>query len=302
MMISNKYHTPVLLTEAVDGLKIKKDGVYVDVTYGGGGHSREVLSRLGQKGRLIAFDQDFDSKVNLIHDDRLLFINENFMFLKKFLKLNNISKIDGILADFGVSSYQIDQPERGFSYRYDADLDMRMDIKNTLTAYKIINKYSADDLIKIFKNYGDLTNSRKITRAIINSRENKEIKTTAQLNEIITPIIPARYINKILSRIYQSVRIEVNKELDVIKSLLLQSVELLKTGGRISLISYHSLEDRIVKRFFKTGKFEGEIEKDFYGNYSLPYKIIGKLISPSQIEIDRNVRARSAKLRIAERT
>ena len=302
MMIVNKYHTPVLLTEAVDGLKIKKDGVYVDVTYGGGGHSREILSRLGEKGRLIAFDQDFDSKVNLIHDDRLLFINENFMFLKKFLKLNNISKIDGILADFGVSSYQIDQPERGFSYRYDADLDMRMDIKNTLTAYKIINKYSAEDLIKIFKNYGDLTNSRKITRAIINSRENKEIKTTAQLNEIITPIIPARYINKILSRIYQSVRIEVNKELDVIKSLLLQSVELLKTGGRISLISYHSLEDRIVKRFFKTGKFEGEIEKDFYGNYSLPYKIIGKLISPSQIEIDRNIRARSAKLRIAERT
>ena len=302
MMIVNKYHTPVLLTEAVDGLKINKDGVYVDVTYGGGGHSREILSRLGEKGRLIAFDQDFDSKVNLIHDDRLLFINENFMFLKKFLKLNNISKIDGILADFGVSSYQIDQPERGFSYRYDADLDMRMDIKNTLTAYKIINKYSAEDLIKIFKNYGDLTNSRKITRAIINSRENKEIKTTAQLNEIITPIIPARYINKILSRIYQSVRIEVNKELDVIKSLLLQSVELLKTGGRISLISYHSLEDRIVKRFFKTGKFEGEIEKDFYGNYSLPYKIIGKLISPSQIEIDRNIRARSAKLRIAERT
>ena len=301
-MIVNKYHTPVLLTEAVDGLKINKDGVYVDVTYGGGGHSREILSRLGEKGRLIAFDQDFDSKVNLIHDDRLLFINENFMFLKKFLKLNNISKIDGILADFGVSSYQIDQPERGFSYRYDADLDMRMDIKNTLTAYKIINKYSADDLIKIFKNYGDLTNSRKIARAIINSRENKEIKTTVQLNEIITPIIPARYINKILSRIYQSVRIEVNKELDVIKSLLLQSVELLKTGGRISLISYHSLEDRIVKRFFKTGKFEGEIEKDFYGNYSLPYKIIGKLISPSQIEIDRNVRARSAKLRIAERT
>jgi len=302
MMIVNKYHTPVLLTEAVDGLKIKKDGVYVDVTYGGGGHSREILSRLGEKGRLIVFDQDFDSEVNLIHDDRLLFINENFMFLKKFLKLNNISKIDGILADFGVSSYQIDQPERGFSYRFDADLDMRMDVKNSLTAYKIINKYSTDDLIKIFKNYGDLTNSRKITRAIINSRENKEIKTTAQLNEIITPIIPARHINKILSRIYQSVRIEVNKELDVIKALLLQSVELLKTGGRISLISYHSLEDRIVKRFFKTGKFEGEIEKDFYGNYSLPYKIIGKLISPSQIEIDRNIRARSAKLRIAERT
>ena len=301
-MISNKYHTPVLLTEAVDGLKIKKDGVYVDVTYGGGGHSREILSRLGEKGRLIAFDQDFDSEVNLIHDDRLLFINENFMFLKKFLKLNNISKIDGILADFGVSSYQIDQPERGFSYRFDADLDMRMDMKNSLNAYKIINKYSVDDLIKIFKNYGDLTNSRKITRAIINSRENKEIKTTAQLNEIIKPIIPARHISKILSRIYQSVRIEVNKELDVIKLLLLQSVELIKTGGRISLISYHSLEDRIVKRFFKTGKFEGEIEKDFYGNYSLPYKIIGKLISPSQIEIDRNIRARSAKLRIAERT
>ena len=300
-MISNKYHTPVLLTEAVDGLKIKKDGVYVDVTYGGGGHSKEILSRLGEKGRLIAFDQDIDSKVNLINDYRLLFINQNFMFLKKFLKLNNISKIDGILADFGVSSYQIDQPERGFSYRFNADLDMRMDNKNTLNASKIINKYSADDLNEIFKNYGDLTNSIKITRAIINSRENNEIKTTTQLNDIITPILPARYVNKILSRIYQSIRIEVNKELDAIKSLLIQSVELLKIGGRISLISYHSLEDRIVKRFFKTGKFEGEIEKDFYGNYSLPYKIIGKLISPSQTEINRNIRARSAKLRVAER-
>jgi len=301
MMISNKYHSPVLLAEAVDGLKINENGIYVDVTYGGGGHSKEILSRLGEKGRLIAFDQDIDSKVNLINDYRLLFINQNFMFLKKFLKLNNISKIDGILADFGVSSYQIDQPERGFSYRFNADLDMRMDNKNTLNASKIINKYSADDLNEIFKNYGDLTNSIKITRAIINSRENNEIKTTTQLNDIITPILPARYVNKILSRIYQSIRIEVNKELDAIKSLLIQSVELLKIGGRISLISYHSLEDRIVKRFFKTGKFEGEIEKDFYGNYSLPYKIIGKLISPSQTEINRNIRARSAKLRVAER-
>ncbi len=300
-MISNKYHSPVLLAEAVDGLKINENGIYVDVTYGGGGHSKEILSRLGEKGRLIAFDQDIDSKVNLINDYRLLFINQNFMFLKKFLKLNNISKIDGILADFGVSSYQIDQPERGFSYRFNADLDMRMDNKNTLNASKIINKYSADDLNEIFKNYGDLTNSIKITRAIINSRENNEIKTTTQLNDIITPILPARYVNKILSRIYQSIRIEVNKELDAIKSLLIQSVELLKIGGRISLISYHSLEDRIVKRFFKTGKFEGEIEKDFYGNYSLPYKIIGKLISPSQTEINRNIRARSAKLRVAER-
>jgi len=301
MMTSTNYHNPVLLAESVDGLDIIKDGIYVDATYGGGGHSKEILSRLGNKGKLIVFDQDFDSKANLIDDKRLLFINENFMYLKKFLKLNNISKIDGILADFGVSSYQIDKPERGFSYRFEADLDMRMDNNNSLTAQEIINKYSSEDLTKIFKNYGELNNASKITREIISNREKNEIKTTTQLNEIIKPLIPNRIVNKILSRVYQSIRIEVNNELEAIRLLLKQSVELLKTGGRISLISYHSLEDRIVKRFLKTGKFQGEIEKDIYGNYSLPYKTIGKLIVPNQIEIKRNVRARSAKLRIAER-
>jgi len=300
-MTSTNYHNPVLLAESVDGLDIIKDGIYVDATYGGGGHSKEILSRLGNKGKLIVFDQDFDSKANLIDDKRLLFINENFMYLKKFLKLNNISKIDGILADFGVSSYQIDKPERGFSYRFEADLDMRMDNNNSLTAQEIINKYSSEDLTKIFKNYGELNNASKITREIISNREKNEIKTTTQLNEIIKPLIPNRIVNKILSRVYQSIRIEVNNELEAIRLLLKQSVELLKTGGRISLISYHSLEDRIVKRFLKTGKFQGEIEKDIYGNYSLPYKSIGKLIVPNQIEIKRNVRARSAKLRIAER-
>ena len=301
MMTSTNYHNPVLLAESVDGLDIIKDGIYVDATYGGGGHSKEILSRLGNKGKLIVFDQDFDSKANLIDDKRLLFINENFMYLKKFLKLNNISKIDGILADFGVSSYQIDKPDRGFSYRFEADLDMRMDNNNSLTAQEIINKYSSEDLTKIFKNYGELNNASKITREIISNREKNEIKTTTQLNEIIKPLIPNRIVNKILSRVYQSIRIEVNNELEAIRLLLKQSVELLKTGGRISLISYHSLEDRIVKRFLKTGKFQGEIEKDIYGNYSLPYKSIGKLIVPNQIEIKRNVRARSAKLRIAER-
>ena len=300
-MISTNYHTPVLLAESVEGLNIIEDGIYVDATYGGGGHSREILSRLGKKGQLIAFDQDFDSKSNLIDDNRLLFINENFMYLKKFLKLNNISKLDGILADFGVSSYQIDKPERGFSYRFEADLDMRMDNNSSLTALEVINKYTSDDLNKMFKNYGELNNSKKITRGIINNRANKEIKTTTQLNEIIRPLIPNRISNKILSRVYQAIRIEVNNELEAIRSLLKQSVELLKVGGRISLISYHSLEDRIVKRFFKTGKFQGEIEKDIYGNYSLPYKIIEKLIVPNQTEINRNIRARSAKLRIAER-
>lgn len=300
-MISTNYHNPVLLAESVDGLNIIEDGIYVDATYGGGGHSREILSRLGEKGQLIAFDQDFDSKANLIDDNRLLFINENFMYLKSFLKLNNISKIDGILADFGVSSYQIDKPERGFSYRFEADLDMRMDNNSPLTAHQIINKYSSDDLKKMFKNYGELNNASKITREIINNRGKNEIKTTTQLNEIIHPLIPNRISNKILSRVYQAIRIEVNNELDAIRSLLKQTVELLKVGGRISLISYHSLEDRIVKRFYKTGKFQGEIEKDIYGNYSLPYKIIGKLIVPNQTEINRNVRARSAKLRIAER-
>ena len=300
-MISTNYHNPVLLAESVEGLNIIEDGIYVDATYGGGGHSREILSRLGENGQLIAFDQDFDSKANLIDDNRLLFINENFMYLKSFLKLNNISKIDGILADFGVSSYQIDKPERGFSYRFEADLDMRMDNNSSLTASEIINKYSSEDLKKMFKNYGELNNASKITREIINNRGKNEIKTTTQLNEIIHPLIPNRISNKILSRVYQAIRIEVNNELDAIRSLLKQTVELLKIGGRISLISYHSLEDRIVKRFYKTGKFQGEIEKDIYGNYSLPYKIIGKLIVPNQTEINRNVRARSAKLRIAER-
>ena len=300
-MISTNYHNPVLLAESVEGLNIIEDGIYVDATYGGGGHSREILSRLGEKGQLIAFDQDFDSKSNLIDDNRLLFINENFMYLKKFLKLNNISKLDGILADFGVSSYQIDKPERGFSYRFEADLDMRMDNNSSLTAYEIINKYTSEDLNKMFKNYGELNNAKKITREIIKNRGKNEIKTTTQLNEIIYPLIPNRISNKILSRVYQAIRIEVNNELEAIRLLLKQTVELLKVGGRISLISYHSLEDRIVKRFFKTGKFQGEIEKDIYGNYSLPYKIIEKLIVPNQTEINRNIRARSAKLRIAER-
>ena len=301
MMISTNYHNPVLLAESVEGLNIIEDGIYVDATYGGGGHSREILSRLGKKGQLIAFDQDFDSKSNLIDDNRLLFINENFMYLKKFLKLNNISKLDGILADFGVSSYQIDKPERGFSYRFEADLDMRMDNNSSLTAHQIINKYTSEDLNKMFKNYGELNNAKKITWEIINNRKKNEIKTTTQLNEIIHPLIPNRISNKILSRVYQAIRIEVNNELEAIRSLLKQTVELLRVGGRISLISYHSLEDRIVKRFFKTGKFQGEIEKDIYGNYSLPYKIIEKLIVPNQTEINRNIRARSAKLRIAER-
>ncbi len=300
-MINKNYHTPVLLKESVDGLNIIEDGVYVDVTFGGGGHSKEILSRLGQKGRLIAFDQDKDSKMNLINDNRLLLINENFMYLKKFLKLNNILKVDGILADFGISSHQIDKPDRGFSYRFNSDLDMRMDNNNPLSASHILNKYSSEDLNKIFKEYGELNNSSKITRAIITSRKKKNIITTFELNDIITPFISKRNSNKILSRIYQAIRIEVNNELGVIKSLLEQSLELLKIGGRICLISYHSLEDRIVKRFVKKGKFEGEIEKDIYGNFSLPYKSIGKLIVPSQTEINRNIRARSAKLRIAER-
>ena len=300
-MINKNYHIPVLLKESVDGLNIIEDGVYVDVTFGGGGHSKEILSRLGQKGRLIAFDQDKDSKMNLINDNRLLLINENFMYLKKFLKLNNIVKVDGILADFGISSHQIDKPDRGFSYRFNSDLDMRMDNNNPLSASHILNKYSSEDLNKIFKEYGELNNSSKITRAIITSRKKKNIKTTFELNDIITPFISKRNSNKILSRIYQAIRIEVNNELGVIKSLLEQSLELLKIGGRICLISYHSLEDRIVKRFVKKGKFEGEIEKDIYGNFSLPYKSIGKLIVPSQTEINRNIRARSAKLRIAER-
>ena len=296
-----KYHNPVLLNESVAGLDILEDGIYVDVTFGGGGHSKEILKKLGHSGRLIAFDQDQDSIENKIEDNRFLLINKNFMYLKENLLSNNIDKVDGILADFGISSHQIDVPERGFSIRYDADLDMRMDQNTELTAFDIVNSYSFDQLTKIFFEYGELRMARVISTKIIEARLISEIKTTLELNELLLTILPKKRSIKLLAQIYQALRIEVNSELEVIKSFLIQSQEVLKSKGRLSIISYHSLEDRLVKRFIRNGLFEGDAEKDLYGNVQIPFNKIGKLITPNESEIKQNNRARSAKLRIAEK-
>ena len=296
-----KYHNPVLLNESVAGLDILEDGIYVDVTFGGGGHSKEILKKLGNSGRLIAFDQDQDSIENKIDDDRFLLINKNFMYLKENLQSNNIDKVDGILADFGISSHQIDVPERGFSIRYDADLDMRMDQSTELTAFDIVNNYSFDQLTKIFFEYGELRMARVISTKIIEARLISEIKTTLEFNELLLTILPKKRSIKLLAQIYQALRIEVNSELEVIKSFLIQSQEVLRTKGRLSIISYHSLEDRLVKRFIRNGLFEGDAEKDLYGNVQIPFNKIGKLITPDESEIKQNNRARSAKLRIAEK-
>ena len=296
-----KYHNPVLLNESVAGLDILEDGIYVDVTFGGGGHSKEILKKLGNSGRLIAFDQDQDSIENKIDDDRFLLINKNFMYLKENLLSNNIDKVDGILADFGISSHQIDVPKRGFSIRYDADLDMRMDQSTELTAFDIVNNYSFDQLTKIFFEYGELRMARVISTKIIEARLISEIKTTLEFNELLLTILPKKRSIKLLAQIYQALRIEVNSELEVIKSFLIQSQEVLRTKGRLSIISYHSLEDRLVKRFIRNGLFEGDAEKDLYGNVQIPFNKIGKLITPDESEIKQNNRARSAKLRIAEK-
>ncbi|WBU88204.1 16S rRNA (cytosine(1402)-N(4))-methyltransferase RsmH [Cellulophaga omnivescoria] len=295
------YHNPVLLKESVDGLSIKEDGVYVDVTFGGGGHSREILSRLGEKGRLIGFDQDEDALANALDDDRFLLINENFRYIRQFLKFHGIRKVDGILGDFGVSSHQFDKAERGFSTRFDADLDMRMSQKNTVSAFDVVNNYEYDDLRKVLFQYGDLRNANAMANTIVDYRQQGEIKTTDQLKQVLKKFLPAFKEHKILAQIYQAIRIEVNQEIQVIKEFLEQTNDLLEVGGRLSLISYHSLEDRLVKRYIRAGKFEGEPEKDFYGNVDVPFKKVGGLIVPSKDEIALNNRARSAKLRIAER-
>ena len=295
------YHNPVLLKASVDGLGIKADGVYVDVTYGGGGHSKEILKRLGPKGRLFAFDQDEEALENKVDDDRLTLINENFRYIKQFLKFYGIRKVDGILADFGVSSHQFDKAERGFSTRFDADLDMRMSQKGIVSASDVVNSYSYDDLRRVLFQYGDLRNANAMANTIIMSREEAPIKTSAQLKEVLGRFLPKHKEHKILAQIYQAIRIEVNQEIEVIKEFLMQVPELLNPGGRLSVISYHSLEDRLVKRFIRSGLFEGEPEKDFYGNVDVPMKKVGGLIVPSKEESATNNRARSAKLRIAER-
>ena len=295
------YHNPVLLWESVDGLDIKEDGVYVDVTFGGGGHSLEILKRLGSEGKLFAFDQDEDALKNTIDDGRFTLINENFRFLKQFLKFYGIRKVDGILADFGVSSHQFDTAERGFSTRFESDLDMRMSKRNALSAYEVVNDYDYDALRNLLFQYGDLRNANAMAKTILAQRERSPIKTTERLKSVLQSFLPKGREHKVLAQVYQAIRIEVNQEIAVIKEFLTQVPDVLNKGGRLSAISYHSLEDRLVKRFIRTGRFEGEAEKDFYGNVDVPLKKVGGLIVPSKQEIAANNRARSAKLRIAER-
>ena len=300
-MMEMEYHNPVLLKETVDGLNIKPDGIYVDVTFGGGGHSKEILKRLGPNGKLFGFDQDEDALANTLPDDRFTLIHENFRYIKRFLRFHGVKSVDGILADLGVSSHQFDVPERGFSTRFDADLDMRMSKRNELDAHKVINEYDDANLRRVFLDYGELKIAPALARTIIEAREIKSINTTDELKMILAKYLPDQFKNKILAQIYQAIRIEVNQEMEVLKEFLEQSLEILKPEGRLSVISYHSLEDRLVKRFMKNGMFEGEPERDFFGNFSVPFKLVGKLIVPDEAEIKINNRARSAKLRIAEK-
>ncbi len=296
-----EYHNPVLLKETVDGLNIKEDGIYVDVTFGGGGHSKEILNRLGAHGKLYAFDQDQDALDNAIDDPRFTLISQNFRHLKKFLRFHGVRKVDGILGDFGVSSHQFDKAERGFSLRFEADLDMRMDQEGEISAYHVVNEYEEEDLRSILSLYGELRNAKAIAAQIVLVRSEQPIRTTEDLREALQRFLPKHREHKVLAQIYQAIRIEVNQEIEVLKEFLLQTQEILEEGGRISMISYHSLEDRLVKRFIRNGLFEGEPEKDFYGRVEVPFKKVGKLIIPSHEEIKTNNRARSAKLRIAER-
>jgi len=294
-----KYHSPVLLKESIDALAIKENGVYVDVTFGGGGHSIEILSRLGEHGRLFGFDQDPDALENVMEDARFTLIPENFRYISRFLRFHGVKKVDGVLADLGVSSHQFDEAERGFSTRFDADLDMRMNQRSKISAREVIANYSEEKLAEILFMYGELRNSRNIAKTIVEKRQEEKIQTSFQLKEVLQKYLPNAVEHKILAQIFQAIRIEVNEELDVLKEFLEQMPNLLKEEGRLSVISYHSLEDRLVKRFIRTGLFVGEPEKDFFGNIEVPMQKVGKLIVPNSAEIKVNNRARSAKLRIA---
>lgn len=300
--MENNYHVPVMLQPCIDGLNIKPDGVYVDVTFGGGGHSREILKHLGPKGTLIAFDQDPDAQANIPADERFVFIDQNFGFLKNNLRLKGFRQVDGILADLGVSSHQFDVPERGFSIRHNADLDMRMDQHRNLTAAEILNTYTEDKLHKIFGIYGEVKNAKSLARAVVTARLEKPFTDIDSLKSAISANIPKGKENKYLAQVFQALRIEVNAEIQVLEDFLQQAAEVLKPGGHLVVMSYHSLEDRPVKNFMAKGKFQGEVEKDFFGNQQKPFNVITrKAIVATDEEIARNNRARSAKLRIAEK-
>ncbi|MDR1848199.1 MAG: 16S rRNA (cytosine(1402)-N(4))-methyltransferase RsmH [Bacteroidales bacterium] len=296
------YHIPVMLQQCIEGLNIKPDGVYADVTFGGGGHSRAILKQLGDNGKLYAFDRDACSKCNLIKDSRFTFIEDNYSNLKSNLHMYREIKIDGILADLGVSSYQIDEPLRGFSTRFDGTLDLRMDTKQAFSALNLVNEYAEEALVRVFKDYGELKNAHRIASSIIRQREIKPLETTFELKNTLRHLTPERTENKFYAMVFQALRIEVNNELDSLRSMLLQTLECLKEGGRLVVLSYHSLEDRLVKNFLRSGNLEGEEEKDFFGNKLTPFEVITrKPVTASDEEVEQNPRARSAKLRIGQK-
>jgi len=296
------YHVPVLLQESVDGLDIKSDGIYVDVTFGGGGHSREILSRIGENGHLYSFDQDEDAEKNILNDNRFTFVRSNFRYLRNWMRYYGVEHIDGLLADLGVSSHHFDDETRGFSFRFDAPLDMRMNKRSGMTAAEILNNYDEEQLADIFYIYGELKNARKVASAIIKARSSKTIETTGDLMQITESLFPREREKKETAKLFQALRIEVNHEMEALKEMLYGAQEVLREGGRLSVITYHSLEDRIVKNFMKAGNAEGKVNQDFFGRTVAPFRqISNKVIVPSEEEQLRNPRSRSAKLRIAER-
>ncbi len=295
------YHQPVLLKESIEGLKVRHEGIYVDMTFGGGGHSKEILKRL-EEGRLIAFDQDPDAEKNVVEDEKFQFIRSNFRFVRNWLKFYGISQVDGALADLGVSSWHLDMPERGFSFRFNSILDMRMNPEAELTARDVLNKYKEEELVKVFREYGEIKNAMKLSKLIIKARDESPVERVDDLLRGISECLPAHYQQKYLAKVFQALRIEVNDEVNALIEMLEQITGLLKKGARFCVITYHSVEDRLVKNMFRTGNVEGILEKDFYGHPQLVYRQVNKnIIVPGDDEIHQNLRARSAKLRIAEK-
>ena len=295
------YHVPVLLKESVDGLYIQPDGIYVDVTFGGGGHSKEILSRLGKNGHLYSFDQDADAEKNIVHDDRFTFVRSNFRYIGQWMRYYGVEQIDGLLGDLGVSSHHFDDETRGFSFRFDAPLDMRMNKRAGQTAADVLNNYSEEQLSDVFYLYGELKNARRIAKAVSDYRRQQSIQTTGQLTEATEALMRSEREKKDMARLYQALRIEVNHEMDALRDMLKGATALLREGGRLSIITYHSLEDRIVKNVMKAGNAEGKVEQDFFGRISSPYRLVNKVTTPTDEEQQRNPRSRSAKLRIAEK-
>lgn len=301
-MEKSEYHVPVLLHESIDGLALDPNGVYVDVTFGGGGHSREILKRL-DKGKLFAFDQDPDAQANVPDDERFTLIPQNFRYMQNFLRMYGVIEVNGILADLGVSSHQFNEAERGFSLRFDGPLDMRMSQNQQISAADLVNKLEVNDLARLLRLYGEVQGAMRVAHAIVAKRDEEAIKTTTEFNKVLMPLVPPKKQNKFIAQVYQALRIEVNDEIAALKALLEQSEKLIVSGGRLSVISYHSLEDRLVKYYMRAGNFDGEVQKDFYGNPIAPFNLVSrKAVMPDEDEINENNRARSARLRVAERT